>query len=756
MKSFFSSLLVQSKPKYNKWKQHGITVAGGNKFGSQLNQLNSPHGIYIDHNKAILVADTNNHRIVEWKYNAKEGQIISGGNGQGNSLDQLNTPIDVTVDKEKNAIIICDHGNERVMRLFRQSQAYPQILISNIACGGVAIDKDGCLYVSDYEKSEVRRWKEGDTDGTLVAGGNGKGDRRNRFQGPRKIFVDEEYSIYVVDSENHRIMKWKKDAKIGISVAGGNEAGNKLNELNSPYGLIIDNWDQIFIVDTKNNRVMRWHEEDAKGSIVVGGNRFPGEESDELYVPIGVTFDVEGNLYVADSFNDRIQKYEPCTGRAYDRDYNENSPGAYNTTPITAQGSMRFYEVQSVMKQLAIPYTEYHYKTTIINARGKSYTSINEMCSLSYINLICTNNSNGLDPRDQLWEKLLEEYHKAPLNLYNFGNFYAFCRFVIGDEACDFLKDTYRFRSWFKNINAYAFMEYYDHDSKLYGPIYYPNQGMSQFPKRMMYNATTFYDARLYLNEEILSIDDIPNQNCYPFAIETTRYSIRAQQIIAAIDPLGWQSITGSIANDIKSNEHFQSILPIKTVTIQCYWPHRWWEESKIYGSDVDRIWTRQNCITIAEIFSQRPEQRFQNAIRIVYDDGQCVEMWSALIARSSQEDLINEILRGLQSIFTDVSIQRPTKIFTKIWQGDWHFQTANSHITNRQILSWALNPLPRFNRNQLSLVGEAFYLNRAIWTEAAVKSSLISLTSQFNFKFNCFENDSTTSGGRFCPSDFI
>ncbi|CAF3724392.1 unnamed protein product [Adineta steineri] len=304
---------VQSKPKYNKWKQHGITVAGGNKFGSQLNQLNSPHGIYIDHNKAILVADTNNHRIVEWKYNAKEGQIISGGNGQGNSLDQLNTPIDVTVDKEKNAIIICDHGNERVMRLFRQSQAYPQILISNIACGGVAIDKDGCLYVSDYEKSEVRRWKEGDTDGTLVAGGNGKGDRRNRFQGPRKIFVDEEYSIYVVDSENHRIMKWKKDAKIGISVAGGNEAGNKLNELNSPYGLIIDNWDQIFIVDTKNNRVMRWHEEDAKGSIVVGGNRFPGEESDELYVPTGVTFDVEGNLYVADSFNDRIQKYEPCT-----------------------------------------------------------------------------------------------------------------------------------------------------------------------------------------------------------------------------------------------------------------------------------------------------------------------------------------------------------------------------------------------------------------------------------------------------------
>ncbi|CAF1351597.1 unnamed protein product [Adineta steineri] len=303
---------VQSKPKCDKWKQRGITVAGGNKFGSQLNQLNAPHGIYIDDSKAILVADLINHRIVEWKYSAKEGQIIAGGNGEGNSLDQLSFPNDVTVDKEKNAMIICDAGNERVMRWYRQSQTNPQLLVSGIYCGGVAIDKDGSIYVSDNIKSEVRRWEEGDSDGTLVAGGNGGGYRRNQLKRPDKIFVDKEYSVYVADVDNHRIMKWKKDAKEGIIVAGGNDPGNGLNELTRPYGLIVDNLGRIFIADTLNNRIMQWYEGDTKGSIVIGENG-GGHESNQLNIPRSVAFDVEGNLYVTDSQNQRIQKYELCT-----------------------------------------------------------------------------------------------------------------------------------------------------------------------------------------------------------------------------------------------------------------------------------------------------------------------------------------------------------------------------------------------------------------------------------------------------------
>ncbi|CAF4351684.1 unnamed protein product, partial [Adineta steineri] len=158
--------------KFNKWKQNAITVAGGNGLGKELNQLTSPHGIFIDEKKNICIADYFIHRIVEWKYNAKQGQIIAGGNGEGNRMDQLNGPEVVIVDQQDHSIIIADSLNRRVIRWCNQNQ---QILIEDIDCWGLAVDKNGFLYVSDQEKNEVRRWKMGEynNEGIIVAGGNG-------------------------------------------------------------------------------------------------------------------------------------------------------------------------------------------------------------------------------------------------------------------------------------------------------------------------------------------------------------------------------------------------------------------------------------------------------------------------------------------------------------------------------------------------------------------------------------------------------
>ncbi|CAF1098033.1 unnamed protein product [Adineta steineri] len=172
-----------------KWEQNAITVAGGNALGQELNQLYHPFGIFIDENKNIFIADSTNHRIVEWKYNAKEGQIIAGRNGQGNRLDQLNDPTDVIVDQKNQSIIIADRWNRRVIQWLNQTQ---QILIGNIYCWGLAMDKHGFLYVSDGEKNEVRRWKMGeyDNEGVVVAGGNGIGNQLNQLNNPTLIFVD--------------------------------------------------------------------------------------------------------------------------------------------------------------------------------------------------------------------------------------------------------------------------------------------------------------------------------------------------------------------------------------------------------------------------------------------------------------------------------------------------------------------------------------------------------------------------------------
>lgn len=445
-------------------------------------------------------------------------------------------------------------------------------------------------------------------------------------------------------------------------------------------------------------------------------------------------------------------------GRTFDVDSNRNPPPAYSTTPIAAMGAARFYEAQSVVKQLVdelnISYHRYDYQTALIKARGRFYTSYNTMCSSSYVDLNCTDDADGYNAQDQLWVKMMDEYNRSPLNLYRFADVEAFCRALFGDEATDYLKNSYRFRSDFQNIDAYSYMEYFTQEWNLVAPIYYPIGGMSQVAKRMIYQAINAHNIQSYLNEEVLRIDDSAN-SAYTFSIETTNYQVYSNQIVAAIPPVGWVNIQGTIANEIKSNKHFQSILPIKVMIIEHYWSRRWWEESSLFGSNVDRAWTQQNCISFIEIFSQQPEKREQNLTKTVYDDGLCVDMWSVLLERPSLNDLNDEILRGLRSIFIDVQIPAPTKTFTQIWPDAWHYQKSNSDVTNKQILKWALQPLSRLGKHQLSLVGEAFNIDRSGWIDGALKSSLFSLYSQFNFNTTCYQNDAAVNGV-FCTADFL
>ncbi|CAF1370489.1 unnamed protein product [Adineta steineri] len=302
------SIISSKKSKTNKWKQNAITVAGGNGKGQQLNQLNYPFGIFIDRNKNIFIADCTNHRIVEWKHNAKQGQVIAGGNKPGNRMNQLNYPTGMIVNQQNHSIIIADLANSRVIQWCNQNQ---QILIRNIDCYGLVMDKHGFLYVSDYKKNEVRRWKMGEynNEGIIVAGGNGQGNQLNQLNYPTFIFVDEDQCVYVSDCFNHRVMKWKKDAKEGRIVAGGNGKGENSNQLSSPEGVIVDASSQIYVADSGNHRIMRWCEGKEEGEIVVGGNG-AGNQPNELNGPTGLCFDVEGNLYVVDFENDRIEKFE--------------------------------------------------------------------------------------------------------------------------------------------------------------------------------------------------------------------------------------------------------------------------------------------------------------------------------------------------------------------------------------------------------------------------------------------------------------
>ncbi|CAF1345948.1 unnamed protein product [Adineta steineri] len=274
----------QIQTKKNKFQQFAITVAGGNGKGRELNQLFNPYGMFIDNDKSVYIADSYNHRIVKWRLNSNTGQIIAGGNEPENQNNQLNSPTDIIFDKKNNSLIISDYGSNQVIRCFDQNRTNQQIIISNISCWGLTIDKNGFIYVSDRANNEVRRWKQGDEKGELVAGGNGQGNQLNQLNFSTYIFIDEEYSLYISDSNNNRVMKWKKDAKEGTIVAGGNGDGNSLKQLSHPRGVIVDHLGQIYVADCSNHRVMRWCEGDEEGEMVVGGNG-EGDQSNQLNGP---------------------------------------------------------------------------------------------------------------------------------------------------------------------------------------------------------------------------------------------------------------------------------------------------------------------------------------------------------------------------------------------------------------------------------------------------------------------------------------
>ncbi|CAF1550693.1 unnamed protein product [Rotaria sp. Silwood1] len=255
----------------------------------------------------MIIADLENHRIVQWKMGDTNGQVIAGGNGKGNRMDQLNYPTDVLIDKETDSLIICDAENRRVVRWSRRSgTTQGEILIDNIDCWGLFMDDQRYLYVSDWKKHEVRRYHIGDQNGIIMAGGNGKGAGFNQLNLSPDIFVDQQQTVYVSDNNNHRVMKWNKDAKEGIVVAGGQDQGEAPTQLSHPNGLVVDTLGTIYVTEVGNDRVMRWPNGAKQGTVIVGGNG-RGAGANQFNGPVGLSFDRQGNLYVVDFRNNRVQ-----------------------------------------------------------------------------------------------------------------------------------------------------------------------------------------------------------------------------------------------------------------------------------------------------------------------------------------------------------------------------------------------------------------------------------------------------------------
>ncbi|CAF2967438.1 unnamed protein product, partial [Rotaria sp. Silwood2] len=206
------------------WSKNEITIAGGNGWSSEINQLSEP----------LVVVDGN----------------------EENEAHQLINPHEVIIDKESDSLITNDPENTRVVRWPRQNGICGETIISDIACFGLTMDDYDSLYSVDYGKHEVRRYRIGDTTGSVDGGGNGPRDRL----------------VYVSDVNNHRVMKWKEDATQGIMVAGGQGKGNSLTQLSYPQGAVADQLGTVYVTDHENHRIMRWRKGATQGCVIDDGN----------------------------------------------------------------------------------------------------------------------------------------------------------------------------------------------------------------------------------------------------------------------------------------------------------------------------------------------------------------------------------------------------------------------------------------------------------------------------------------------------
>jgi sugar lactone lactonase YvrE len=186
----------------------------------------------------------------------------------------------------------------------------------------VAVDLNGNIYIADRHNNRIREVSGGviaTIAGTSVAGfsGDGGAAASAKLAGPSAIAIDSKGNLYIADTDNHRIREISGTtintvAGDGEQFYSGDGGLATAAGLDSPDGIAVDTAFNVYIGDTHNQRVRLVTI--ATGIITtLAGTGVKGFTADGLAAavalarPSGVSVDTNGNVYVADSDNNRIR-----------------------------------------------------------------------------------------------------------------------------------------------------------------------------------------------------------------------------------------------------------------------------------------------------------------------------------------------------------------------------------------------------------------------------------------------------------------
>ena len=323
-------------------------IAGGNGDGSAQNQFIDAWGVFVDPFGNLYVSDYENNRVLKFppgSTGATNGVTVAGGNNMGSGTNQLSMPY------------------------------------------GVFVDLSGNMYVADAGNSRIMKYAPGSTTGVVVAGGNNMGSAANQLNNPFGVWVDNNGYLYVADGGNNRIQKFppgSTESTNGITVAGGNNWGTALNQLNAPNNVFVDGNGNIYVSEGNSSRILLFPPNSSSatyGTLLVG-KYGRGSAPNQLSSPWGVFIDNNGNLYVGDESNRRVQKFV----HQINTSFVPSSAGDYTAVVTTINGCTTTSNTINLSSSTVTPSFIINSVSQCLNGNSFSYTNTSNVCgTASYL-----------------------------------------------------------------------------------------------------------------------------------------------------------------------------------------------------------------------------------------------------------------------------------------------------------------------------------------------------------------------------------